>query len=138
MDAGEVSVPSIDETLRVPGYWCEYHLVSPEKEFGRRTVASLGVDSVRSAVQWVEASLRTFVPLLAPGEVEKALRWLRSGQRQTADALLGGRGISISLVHGKTRIEWTIRPVVFLTLASRLGQPLPFCVDLYSGPVPIR
>ncbi|MFC8517470.1 hypothetical protein [Streptomyces sp. NPDC057257] len=115
------------ETRR--GYWCECWTQDPADPEQQTLHASFDAYSAAQADRWAAVALRTISPALDAGASDDAWSWLYQGRIATRQALLRRQPCRVSVTHGSTRITWTIRPVIFLTLAHRQGAELPACVD---------
>ncbi|MER6128303.1 hypothetical protein ABT173_38190 [Streptomyces sp. NPDC001795] len=111
------------------GFWCEcWTQELPEKE-PPALRASFDAYSAPQADRWVAIALRTISPAFDPEASDDAWDWLYQGRIATRRALLRGQFCTVSVTHASTRITWTIRPVIFLTLAHRQGTELPACTQ---------
>ncbi|MFF9285788.1 hypothetical protein [Streptomyces griseosporeus] len=109
------------------GYWCECWT---EDLSGTRLPtlrASFDAYSAPQADRWVAVALRTISPALDADASDEAWEWLYEGRIETRRALLRSEPCTVSVTHAKTRITWTIRPVIFLPLAHRQTAVLPPC-----------
>jgi hypothetical protein len=79
-----------------------------------------------AAVEWVRISAGPLVSSLDEVERSAALSWLEGGGCIGAVAGLR-RGVPcvFAIRCGGTKVEWTVRPVVFLPLAGRDDRGLP-------------
>jgi hypothetical protein len=110
------------------GFWCECWTQDVNDEMGWPALrASFDAYSAPQADRWVAVALRTISPALDPDASDEAWEWLYDGRIDTRRALLRMEPCTVSLTYVRTRITWTIRPVVFLPLAHRQGADLPAC-----------
>ncbi|MFC5669908.1 hypothetical protein [Streptomyces incanus] len=110
------------------GYWCECWTESlGERAEGLAFHASFDAYSALQADRWVAVALRTISPALDADASDEAWAWLHDGRSETRRALLRQEACTVTITHAGTRITWTIRPVLFLTLAHRPGNELPAC-----------
>ncbi|WP_405748313.1 hypothetical protein [Streptomyces canus] len=119
------------------GYWCECW--TEDLTEGARPVLRAAFDaySAPQADRWVAVALRTISPALDPDASEDAWEWLYEGRIATRKALLRAEPSTVTLTQARTRITWTIQPVIFLPLAHRQGAELPSCAHdfkLHSKP----
>ncbi|WP_424886478.1 hypothetical protein [Streptomyces sp. SAI-126] len=113
------------------GYWCECWTEDLNQETRPVLRASFDAYSAPQADRWVAVALRTISPALDPDASQEAWEWLYDGRIATRKALLRAEPSTVTLTQSRTRITWTIRPVIFLPLADRqIG--LPFCADSFQ------
>lgn len=107
----------VDKPTR--GYWCECWTESlgetTEKPAFR---ASFDVYSAPQADRWVAVAPRTISPALDPDASQEAWEWLYNGRIETRRALLRAEPCTVSVTKASTLITWTIRPVLFVPLAT--------------------
>ncbi|MFI8070402.1 hypothetical protein ACIF85_16675 [Streptomyces sp. NPDC086033] len=119
------------------GYWCECWTEDLTEETRPVLRASFDAYSAPQADRWVAVALRTISPALDPDASQEAWEWLYDGRVATRKALLRAESCSVTLTQNRTRITWTIRPVIFLPLAHRQGSELASCTNdfkLRTGP----
>jgi hypothetical protein len=119
------------------GYWCECWTEDLTEEMRPVLRASFDAYSAPQADRWVAVTLRTISPALDPDASQEAWEWLYDGRVATRKALLRAQSCSVTLTQNRTRITWTIRPVIFLPLAHRQGSELASCTNdfkLRTGP----
>ncbi|TDC74794.1 hypothetical protein [Streptomyces hainanensis] len=104
-----------------PGYWCECTMFTPVSEFGVRRVATLESHNPTQALSWVRVSLRTLMSVLTEQDAEEVLEWLTFGQCNALRTLRSCSPFVFSISCRETKVEWTIRSVKFLPLASHHG-----------------
>ncbi|MET9454880.1 hypothetical protein ABZY05_07290 [Streptomyces canus] len=109
------------------GYWCECWTEDLNQETPPVLRASFDAYSAPQADRWVAVALRTISPALDPDASQEAWEWLYDGRIATRKALLRAEPCAVMLTQARTRITWTIRPVIFLPLAHRQGAELPSC-----------
>ncbi|MFF7172277.1 hypothetical protein ACIP8U_44335 [Streptomyces pseudovenezuelae] len=109
------------------GYWCECWTEDLAKETTPVLRASFDAYSAPQADRWVAVALRTISPALDPDASQRAWDWLYDGRITTRRALLRAEPSTVTLTQARTRLTWTIRPVIFLPLAHRHGAELPSC-----------
>ncbi|MFD0304738.1 hypothetical protein [Streptomyces sp. NPDC127119] len=109
------------------GYWCECWTEDLTEEGTPELRASFDAHSAPQADRWVAVALRTISPALDADASDEAWGWLYEGRVETRRALLHMQPCTVSVTHARTRITWTIRPVLFLPLAHRQGIELPAC-----------
>ena len=109
------------------GYWCECWTEDLTEQWGPALTASFDAYSAPQADRWVAVALRTISPALDTDASDEAWEWLYEGRIETRRALLRAEPCTVSVTHAKTRITWTIRPVLFLPLAHRQAAELPAC-----------
>jgi hypothetical protein len=100
----------------VPGYWCECVLYTPTAEFGTTIVDSFDATSAAEAVGWLRFYLSDLTETVSVAESDAARRWLVGGHATTLAAVAKNEPFSFWVSAGWTRVEWTIRPVLFLPL----------------------
>ncbi|MDC0767621.1 hypothetical protein [Streptomyces sp. HD] len=109
------------------GYWCECWTEDLGKQRRPALLASIDAYSAPQADNWVAVTLRTITPALDAEASDEAWDWLYEGRIQTRRALLRSEPCTVSITQARTRITWTIRPVLFVPLAHRNGSELPAC-----------
>jgi hypothetical protein len=109
------------------GYWCECWTEDLTEETRPVLRASFDAYSAPQADRWVAVALRTISPALDPDASQEAWEWLYDGRITTRRALLRAEASTVTLTQARTRLTWTIRPVIFLPLAHREGAELPSC-----------
>ncbi|MGW7259007.1 hypothetical protein [Streptomyces sp. NPDC054834] len=109
------------------GYWCECWTQDLTEQEQPALQASFDAYSAPQADRWVAVALRTISPALDPDASDQAWAWLYQGRVATRHALLRSEPCSVTVTQDRTRITWTIRPVIFLSLAHRHGAELPAC-----------
>jgi len=115
------------------GYWCECWTEDLTEEMRPVLRASFGAYSAPQADRWVAVALRTISPALDPDASQEAWEWLYDGRIATRKALLRAEPCTVTLTHARTRITWTIQPVIFLPLAHRQGAELPGCAYRFKS-----
>ncbi|MFF9395682.1 hypothetical protein [Streptomyces griseoluteus] len=95
-------------------------------------VASFDAYSASQADRWVADVLRTISPALDADASDAAWEWLYEGRIETRRALSLAEPCTVSVIHARTRITWTIRPVLLLSLAHRHGAELPQCAYVFK------
>lgn len=103
------------------GYWCECWTEDLAEETRPALRASFDAYSAPQADRWVAVALRTISPALDPDASQEAWEWLYEGRIETRRALLRPEPSTVSITQDRTRITWTIRPVLFVPLAHRQG-----------------
>lgn len=102
-------------------------------------VGSFDAYSAAQADRWIAIALRTVTSALTSGALEEAWDWLYEGRVETRRALLRSKPCTVSVNQAGTRIIWTARPALFLSLVHRQGRELSVCVDEFkhydSGPL---
>ncbi|MFK4105084.1 hypothetical protein ACI2L1_34460 [Streptomyces sp. NPDC019531] len=111
------------------GYWCECWTEDLTAETLPTLRASFDAYSAPQADRWVAVALRTISPALDPDASQEAWEWLYDGRITTRKALLRAEPCTVTLTQARTRINWTIRPVIFLPLAHRQEAELPSCAQ---------
>ncbi|MFM9553960.1 hypothetical protein ACKI19_16835 [Streptomyces caniscabiei] len=114
-----------DEARR--GYWCECWTEDFTDEGKLALRASFDAYTAPQADRWVAVALRTISPAFDPEASQTAWQWLYDGRIDTRRALLRSEPCTVSVTIDSTRITWTIRPVIFLSLVHRQGTELPAC-----------
>ncbi|MEU6553076.1 hypothetical protein ABZ915_22740 [Streptomyces sp. NPDC046915] len=115
------------------GYWCECWTQDlTEHEQPACHQASFDAYSAPQADRWVAVALRTISPALDPDASDQAWAWLYQGRVATRHALLRSEPSTVTVTHNRTRITWTIRPVLFLPLAHRQRAELPACAHVFK------
>ncbi|WP_329293837.1 hypothetical protein [Streptomyces pseudovenezuelae] len=114
------------------GYWCECWTQDLTSETQPTLRASFDAYSAPQADRWVAVALRTISPALDPDASQEAWEWLYDGRIATRKALLRAEPCTVTLTQTRTRITWTIRPVIFLPLAPRQGTELPSCAHVFT------
>ncbi|MFF4842241.1 hypothetical protein [Streptomyces collinus] len=122
----------INETRR--GFWCEcwtQDLTDQEQPAVLR--ASFDAYSAPQADRWVAVTLRTISPALDSDASDVAWAWLSQGRIATRRALLRSEPCAVTVTRDCTRITWTIRPVLFLSLAHRQDAKPLACMDRFES-----
>ncbi|MFF1308391.1 hypothetical protein [Streptomyces sp. NPDC058307] len=114
------------------GYWCECWTEDLTTETRPVLRASFDAYTAPQADRWVAVALRTISPALDPDASQEAWEWLYDGRITTRNALLRAEPSTVTLTQARTRITWTIRPVIFLPLAHRQGAELPSCAHGFT------
>ncbi|MHC3470087.1 hypothetical protein ACYF6T_15380 [Streptomyces sp. 7R007] len=109
------------------GYWCECWTEDLDEQRRPALLASIDAYSAAQADNWVAVTLRTITPALDAEASDEAWDWLYEGRTETRRALLRSEPCTVSITQARTRITWTIRPVLFVPLAHRSGAELPAC-----------
>ncbi|MFF4704383.1 hypothetical protein ACWC4D_09945 [Streptomyces sp. NPDC001288] len=115
------------------GFWCECW--TEDLTDGMRWPAlraSFDAYSAPQADRWVAIALRTISPALDPDASDEVWAWLHDGRAETRRALLRLEPCTVSVTQASTRITWTIRPVIFLSLAHRQDTELPACAYAFE------
>jgi len=113
------------------GFWAE--CVTRTADTGTSLVASIDTVTARQAVGWVRGSAGPLVSLLDDVERDAALSWLEGGGCIGAVAgLRRGEPCAFTLRRGGTRVDWTVRPVIFLPLAGRDDRGVPECAGRFA------
>ncbi|MFC0599511.1 hypothetical protein [Streptomyces palmae] len=117
-----------------PGYWGECWTLSPST--GQRPVllSSIEHDSPSQATRWVRVTIRTIASALDRGAAHEAWDWVRHGYKEAEDALTNGEAATFAVTQQDTRLEWILRPVIFLPLARREAVILPECAYQFACP----
>ncbi|MFF0386252.1 hypothetical protein [Streptomyces sp. NPDC004286] len=103
------------------------------EEWPPALLASFDAYSSAQADRWVAVVLRTISPALDADASDAAWEWLYEGRIQTRRALLRAEPCTVSVTHARTRITWSIRPVLFLALAHRQDTELPACAYRFEA-----
>ncbi|MFH9943715.1 hypothetical protein ACH4OT_30910 [Streptomyces murinus] len=111
------------------GYWCECWTENLTTRQQPALLASFDASSASQADRWISIALRTISPALDANASDEAWEWLCEGRIETRQALLRAEPCTVPVTPAKTRIMWTIRPVLFLPLAHRQGTELPACAN---------
>ncbi|MET7737148.1 hypothetical protein ABZT02_38360 [Streptomyces sp. NPDC005402] len=114
------------------GYWCECWAQDLTEETRPVLRASFDAYSAPQADRWVAVALRTISPALDPDASQEAWEWLYDGRITTRKALLRAEPSTVTLTQARTRITWTIRPVIFLPLAHRQSLDIPACAHQFK------
>ncbi|MEW2566091.1 hypothetical protein [Streptomyces sp. NPDC047070] len=109
------------------GYWCECWTEDLTAGTVPELRGSFDAYSAPQAVRWVAVALRTISPALDAEASGEAWRWLDEGRVKTRLALMRQQPCAVSVTQARTRITWTIRPVLFLPFAHRPGLEVPLC-----------
>lgn len=109
------------------GYWCECWTEDLDEQRRPALLASIDAYSAAQADNWVAVTLRTITPALDAEASDEAWDWLYEGRIETRRALLQSEPCTVSITQARTRITWSIRPVLFVPLAHRNGAELPAC-----------
>ncbi|MGW4880411.1 hypothetical protein ACWEPI_28085 [Streptomyces sp. NPDC004262] len=115
------------------GFWCECW--TDDLTDGMQWPAlraSFDAYSAPQADRWVAIALRTISPALDPDVSDEVWAWLHDGRAETRRALLRLEPCTVSVTQASTRITWTIRPVIFLSLAHRQDTELPACAYAFK------
>ncbi|MFF7369370.1 hypothetical protein [Streptomyces tricolor] len=109
------------------GFWCECWTTDLTVRRQPALLASFDAYSAPQADRWVAVTLRAISPVLDADASDEAWEWLYEGRIETRRALLRAEPCTVSVTHARTRITWTIRPVLFLPLAHRQSTEFPAC-----------
>ncbi|MFJ5518782.1 hypothetical protein ACIQB4_17130 [Streptomyces griseoluteus] len=101
------------------GYRCECWTRDLAEEWPPALLTCFDAYSAAQADRWVAVMLRTISPALDTDASDAAWEWLYEVRIETRPALLRAQPCTVSVTHARTRIMWTIRPVLFLALAHR-------------------
>jgi hypothetical protein len=104
------------KNLTRPGYWCERVIHTPATEFGTRTVSASVAFNASDAMTWVYIAMKINVRSLPEDEAQTIAQWLEQGRQESLRRLMNGEPFSIAISEGHTRVEWSIRRVIFLPL----------------------
>ncbi|MEV8045721.1 hypothetical protein AB0P02_18035 [Streptomyces griseoluteus] len=115
------------------GCWCECWTEDLADGWQPALLASFDAYSSAQADRWVAVVLRTISPALDADVSDAAWEWLYEGRIETRRALLRAEPCTVSITHARTRITWTIRPVLFLPLAHRQDIELPACAHRFKA-----
>ncbi|MFD8301484.1 hypothetical protein ACFV29_03860 [Streptomyces sp. NPDC059690] len=118
------------------GFWCECWTQDLTEEERPALLASFDAYSAPEADRWVAVTLRTISPALDSDASDVAWAWLSQGRIATRQALLRSEPCTVTITQDQTRITWTIRPAIFLTLAHRQGTELPACAHDFKPHTP--
>ncbi|MGW3202681.1 hypothetical protein [Streptomyces sp. NPDC001135] len=114
------------------GYWCECWTEDLSGDQPPALRASFDAYAAPQADRWVAVTLRTISPALGPDASEQAWAWLHQGRTATRRALLRSEPCTVTITQAGTRLTWTMRPVLFLSLADRQGAQLPTCAYAFK------
>ncbi|MFF7984762.1 hypothetical protein ACFZDK_37570 [Streptomyces sp. NPDC007901] len=115
------------------GFWCECWTEDLTDGMQWPALrASFDAYSAPQADRWVAIALRTISPALDPDASDEVWAWLHDGRAETRRALLRLEPCTVSVTQASTRITWTIRPVIFLSLAHRQDTELPACTYAFK------
>ncbi|MFI1014232.1 hypothetical protein [Streptomyces sp. NPDC020965] len=117
-----------------PGYWCECRTRNTTTGDAPLLIASIDVETATQAVRWIRIALRALIPTLDAEAFDTAWDWLSLEYRSTVQALTAGEPRTFTITQAQTAIQWTVRPVHFLKLATRQGINLPPCAEQYNQP----
>ncbi|MFI1362910.1 hypothetical protein [Streptomyces griseochromogenes] len=109
------------------GFWCECWTEDLSEQQGPARLAAFDAYSAPQADRWVAVALRTISQALDADASDEAWEWLYDGRTETRRALLRSEPCTVSVTHADIRITWTIRPVLYLSLAHREATELPAC-----------
>jgi hypothetical protein len=115
-----------------PGYWSECWTQSPTTGDAPALLASFDTTSATHAIGWIRVTLRTIASALDPEEFPGVWGWLTGGYMADIEALTHTKPRTVTINHGHTHIQWTARPVLFLTLAHRQNANLPACAGKFT------
>lgn len=123
-------------TTTSPGFWCECWTQNLDARQPPALFGSYDAYDVVEANNWVATILRTVSPALDTAACAEAWERLYDHRIDTRRALLRREPWTVSITHVGTRITWTVRPVLFLPLAHRLGGELPPCAHDFKPRTP--
>ncbi|MBY8885007.1 hypothetical protein K7472_09135 [Streptomyces sp. PTM05] len=118
--------------LVTPGYWCECWTQSPATGEVPALLASLDAPNAVTSIRWIRIAVRTIASALDRNAFANAWEWLSGGYVADLEALASGEQCAFTIHHRSTRITWTARPVIFLTLANRQAAQLPPCASQFT------
>jgi hypothetical protein len=114
------------------GYWCECWTQSPATGDAPALLASFDATSAAEAVRWIRVALRTVASALDPEEFAGAWGWLTGGYVADLECLARTERCAVAIRHADTHVQWTARPVLFLSLAHRQANNLPACAGKFT------
>ncbi|MFH9417168.1 hypothetical protein [Streptomyces rochei] len=114
------------------GYWCECWTEEITGTGGPARLASFDAYSAPQADRWVAIALRTISPALDSDASDEAWTWLYEERAETRRALMHSEPCTVTITHANVRITWTIRPVIFLSLAHQQDAELPACAHSFK------
>ncbi|MFE3884720.1 hypothetical protein ACFXPQ_17730 [Streptomyces lydicus] len=78
---------------------------------------------------WIRLAVRVLLSGFDPRDTERAYRWLDHGQWEAVARLAAGESYAFSAAAGRTHVEWSARPVLFLPLTHAETGPPWRCVE---------
>ncbi|MFD5570145.1 hypothetical protein [Streptomyces cadmiisoli] len=113
--------------MGAPGFWCECWTRNLDDDKPPTLFASYDAHTEVEANNWVSTILRTISPALDTGTSEEAWERLYEHRVNSRRALLRRVPWTVSVIHSRTLISWTLSPVTYLPLTQRQGMELPMC-----------
>ncbi|EKX68687.1 hypothetical protein [Streptomyces ipomoeae] len=111
-----------------PGFWCERITYRSLSADAITSVATYATTNPAQAIRKIRVDVRLLVSALPPREMARAFGWIDGGGCLGAVAALHrGEPCGFSLNTRDAWVEWTVRPVVFLTSAA--AGPVASCRD---------
>ncbi|MCX4812504.1 hypothetical protein OG601_18020 [Streptomyces sp. NBC_01239] len=114
------------------GFWCECWTRHLEDGQPPTLFGSYDAHTETEANNWVSEILRTISPALDSDASQEAWERLYDHRVNTRRALLRRVPWTVSVIHARTLITWTVSPVTFLPLAHRYGTELPSCAHEFK------
>ncbi|MGW1713081.1 hypothetical protein [Streptomyces sp. NPDC002156] len=101
-----------------PGWWCEFTAYSTaDGGNGGTGLRTKVADTPEQALVWMRLAVRVLLSAFDAEDTERAFRWLDHGQWEAVMRLRAGETYAFVASAGDTRVEWSARPVLFLSLA---------------------
>ncbi|MCR8575056.1 hypothetical protein [Streptomyces sp. Isolate_219] len=120
-----MSRPRRPNSLVHSAWWCEFSTRTPA--FGASDdqvlVRAQSAETPTQAMVWIRLAVRVLLSGFDPRDTERAYRWLDHGQWEAVARLKAGEPYAFTAAAGRTRVEWSARPVLFLPLAHDAAGP---------------
>ncbi|MFI5524633.1 hypothetical protein [Streptomyces platensis] len=81
------------------------------------------------AVAWIRLAVRVLLSGFDPRDTERAYHWLDHGQWEAVARLKAGEPYASTAAAGRTCVEWSARPVLFLLLTQAATGPPWRCAE---------
>jgi hypothetical protein len=111
------------KTLARPGYWCEWLLHTPKKEFGARLLLASERPGAVEAMIWVCVLMKVRMPKISNNEARKIEQFVEHGYAEPLRRLMNEEPFSFTISEGNTTLEWAIRRAIFLPLYDLHHHP---------------
>ena len=112
-------------------WWCEFSTRTPALGDGNAQVLlrAQSAETPTQAMVWIRLAVRMLLSGFDPRDTERAYRWLDHGQWEAVARLKAGEAYAFTAAAGRTRVEWSARPVLFLPLAHAATGPPWRCAE---------